>query len=79
MSPDRCVFVIRPYSILSYCHVPVRRFHSGDVLLLRGAVFYVSMSLWGVKRVDTLGLPFTAVLPAIHQVLCPYFMLHAFQ
>ena len=44
------------------------RSYSEDVLLLRGAVFYISMSLWGVKTVDTLTLPFTAVLPAIHQV-----------
>ena len=47
------------------------RAHREDVLLLRGAVFYISMSLWGVKRVDTLSLPFTAVLPAIHQVNSP--------
>ena len=50
------------------CHVSMHRSHSGNVLLLRGAVFYISMSLWGVKRVDTLGLPFTAVLPAVQQV-----------
>ena len=46
------------------------RAHADDILLLRGAVFYISMSLWGVKRVETLAMPFTAVLPAIHQV-CP--------
>lgn len=48
--------------------VYIPRFHAGDVLLLRGAVFYISMSLWGVKKVESLSLPFTAVLPAIHQV-----------
>lgn len=40
------------------------------MLLLRGGVFYISMSLWGVKKVESLSLPFTAVLPAIHQVQC---------
>lgn len=45
------------------------RVHSSNVLLLRGAVFYISMSLWGVKRVEILKLPFMSILPAIHQVL----------
>ena len=49
-------------------NVCVCRAHTDNVLLLRGAVFYVSMSLWGVKRVETLAMPFTAVLPAVHQV-----------
>ena len=43
--------------------------YSKDVLLLRGAVFYTSMSLWGVKKIDTLTLPFNSVLSAIHQVM----------
>ena len=39
-----------------------------DALLLRGAVFYVSMSMWGVRRVESLDLTFASVLPSIKQV-----------
>ena len=38
-------------------------------LLLRGAVFYISMSLWGVHRVDSLNVSITSVLPAIQEVV----------
>jgi tuberous sclerosis protein 2 len=53
--------------VYTMCSVLQDKVHGADVLLLRGAVFFISMSLWGVKKVDTLSLPFTAVLPAIHQ------------
>jgi tuberous sclerosis protein 2 len=58
---------VGPTVIYTMCSLLQDKAHSEDVLLLRGAVFYISMSLWGVKRVETLALPFTAVLPAIHQ------------
>jgi tuberous sclerosis protein 2 len=57
-----------PTVVYAMCGVLQDKAHADDVLLLRGAVFYISMSLWGVKRVETLAMPFTAVLPAIHQV-----------
>ncbi len=38
-----------------------------EALLLRGAVFYISMSMWGVRRVN-LELSFASVLPSIKQV-----------
>lgn len=40
-----------------------------NALLLRGAVFYISMSLWGVRRVDSLNISITSVLPAIQEVV----------
>ena len=54
-----------PYSLNS----PSGSRSSGqDALLLRGAVFYVSMSMWGVRRVESLDLTFASVLPSIKQV-----------
>ena len=44
------------------------RADSQDALLLRGAVFYVSMSLWGVRRVESLELSLAVVLPSIREV-----------
>nr|CAD7400169.1 unnamed protein product [Timema poppensis] len=40
-----------------------------DVHLLRGAVFYVNMALWGTKRVTTLKYTATSVLPSFLAVL----------
>lgn len=37
--------------------------------LLRGAVFYINMALWGPRRVPTLRVSFLAVLPAFLKVL----------
>ena len=47
---------------------PPPDFRSHDALLLRGAVFYISMSLWGVRKVAHLDLTFASVLPSIKQV-----------
>lgn len=40
----------------------------GDAALLRGAVFYINMALWGPRRVPTLKVSFLAVLPAFLKV-----------
>lgn len=39
-----------------------------DVRLLRGAVFYVNMGLWGTHRIPKLVCTPTSVLPSFHQV-----------
>lgn len=44
------------------------RADSQDALQLRGAVFYVSMSMWGIKRVESLELSFASVLPSLKLV-----------
>ncbi|KOB78178.1 putative tuberous sclerosis 2 isoform 3 [Operophtera brumata] len=41
----------------------------GDAGLVRGAVFYINMSLWGPRRVPTLQVSFLAVLPAFLKAL----------
>ena len=48
-------------------HPPCYRSSGQEALLLRGAVFYISMSMWGVQRVN-LDLSFASVLPSIKQV-----------
>ncbi|KAF7385574.1 hypothetical protein HZH68_014004 [Vespula germanica] len=40
-----------------------------DVRLLRGAVFYVNMGLWGTHRIPKLVCTPTSVLPSFHQAL----------
>ena len=40
----------------------------GAAGLLRGAVFYINMALWGPRRVPTLRVSFLAVLPAFLKV-----------
>lgn len=39
-----------------------------DVRLLRGAVFYVNMGLWGAHRIPKLECTPTSVLPSFYQV-----------
>ena len=46
----------------------VCRQHWSNPFLLRGGVFYISMSLWGVQRVETLQISFSSVLPTIREV-----------
>ena len=55
--------------LLINCLTPPPLHRSQDALLLRGAVFFVSMSLWGVRKVKHLDLTFASVLPSIKQVL----------
>lgn len=39
-----------------------------DVKLLRGAVFYINMGLWGTHRISKLKVTATSVLPSFYQV-----------
>lgn len=39
-----------------------------DASLLRGAIFFIGMALWGSQRVDTLQVSATAVLPSFKTV-----------
>lgn len=41
---------------------------AADAGLVRGAVFYISMALWGPRRVPTLHVSYLAVLPAFLKV-----------
>lgn len=40
-----------------------------DAGLVRGAVFYINMALWGPQRVPALRVSFLAVLPALLQAV----------
>lgn len=42
--------------------------HQDDIKLLRGAVFYISMGLFGNKSIPALKCNYTAVLPSLLQV-----------
>ena len=50
------------YYITSY------RSNESDPMLLRGAVFYIAMSLWGPFKVKSLKHSFGSVLPSLRQV-----------
>ena len=52
----------------STCFVFVFSGNSSDVLLLRGAVFFIGMCLWGSQRVTTLKHSHSTVLPSMLQV-----------
>ena len=59
---------VGPYSLAADCFPSGPRSGGQDALLLRGAVFYISMSMWGIRRVESLDLTFASVLPSIKQV-----------
>ena len=44
------------------------RSNEADPMLLRGAVFYIAMSLWGPFKVKSLKHSFGSVLPSLRQV-----------
>lgn len=44
------------------------RVYSEDAALLRGAVFFVGMALWGAHRLPALKNSPTLVLPSFHKV-----------
>jgi len=55
-------------AIYTMCILIQERSGGQDALLLRGAVFYISMSMWGIRRVESLDLTFASVLPSIKHV-----------
>ncbi|XP_066292479.1 tuberin-like isoform X2 [Branchiostoma lanceolatum] len=56
-------------SIYTMCTILQDSHNRSDHQLLRGAVFYVGMSLWGAGRVNSLRLTPTSVLPSFLQAL----------
>ncbi|XP_067138379.1 tuberin [Centruroides vittatus] len=60
------------YSIYTMCKALQDISNYDDPTLLRGTIFFVSMSLWGNKRVQSLENTMSAVLPSFLMVLdCP--------
>lgn len=58
-----CTYRISVVVMVSYY-----RSNESDPMLLRGAVFYVAMSLWGPFKVKSLKHSFGSVLPSLRQV-----------
>lgn len=60
-------------AIYTLCTVLQERKHWNNPLVLRGAVFYISMSLWGVRKIESLQVSFGSVLPSFRVVSeCPH-------
>lgn len=51
--------------------VELLRESAAEAGLARGCVFYISMALWGPRRVPTLRVSYLAVLPALMKVRPP--------
>ncbi|XP_043945122.1 tuberin isoform X2 [Protopterus annectens] len=59
-------------AIYEMCHIMEERNYMDDSPLLRGAVFFVGMALWGAHRVNYLKNTPTSVLPSFLKALtCP--------
>ncbi|KAK2584988.1 hypothetical protein KPH14_008518 [Odynerus spinipes] len=56
-------------ALYTMCHLLQDINFQRDVRLLRGAVFYVNMGLWGTHRIPKLVCTPTSVLPSFHQAL----------
>ncbi|KAH9503979.1 Tuberous sclerosis 2-like protein [Bulinus truncatus] len=56
-------------AICTMCSMLQDKSQPVDVLLLRGAIFFTGMALWGSRRVTTLKHTFTSVLPSFLQAL----------
>ncbi|XP_022103490.1 tuberin-like [Acanthaster planci] len=56
-------------AIYTMCTIMENGQNQGDVILLRGAVFYVGMARWGSMRVASLKHNFTSVLPSFLKAL----------
>ncbi|XP_064629998.1 tuberin-like isoform X3 [Lineus longissimus] len=55
--------------IYTMCRILQNRENASDYRLLRGAVFFIGMAMWGSKRVSTLKHPHSTVLPCFLQAL----------
>ena len=53
------------------------RRHPVDILLLRGAIFFTGMALWGSRKVSTLKHSPSSVLPSFYQV-CEAYSMHTY-
>ncbi|KAL1004888.1 hypothetical protein UPYG_G00051850 [Umbra pygmaea] len=59
-------------AIYTMCRIMEERVHMEDAPLLRGAVFFVGMALWGAHRLPTLKNTPTLVLPSFYKAMsCP--------
>uniref|UniRef100_A0A2K5K259 Rap-GAP domain-containing protein n=1 Tax=Colobus angolensis palliatus TaxID=336983 RepID=A0A2K5K259_COLAP len=59
-------------AIYNMCHLMEDRAYMEDAPLLRGAVFFVGMALWGAHRLYSLRNSPTSVLPSFYQAMaCP--------
>uniref|UniRef100_A0A1X7VTP7 Rap-GAP domain-containing protein n=1 Tax=Amphimedon queenslandica TaxID=400682 RepID=A0A1X7VTP7_AMPQE len=60
-------------AIFCLCSILQDRTNWSYPLILRGAVFYISMSLWGSRKVETLKVSFGSVLPSMKEASrCPH-------
>lgn len=55
-------------AIYTMCRLLQDQRNLQKIVLLRGAVFYIGMGLWGHKRVDSLKNSAVSVLPSFKQV-----------
>uniref|UniRef100_A0A3B3REN6 Tuberin n=1 Tax=Paramormyrops kingsleyae TaxID=1676925 RepID=A0A3B3REN6_9TELE len=56
-------------AIYTMCHIMEERAYMEDAALLRGAVFFVGMALWGAHRLATLKNTPTLVLPSFFKAM----------
>ncbi|XP_051559030.1 tuberin-like isoform X1 [Myxocyprinus asiaticus] len=56
-------------AIYTMCHIMEERVYSDDAALLRGAVFFVGMALWGAHRLSALKNTPTLVLPSFYKAM----------
>ncbi|KAA0721866.1 Tuberin Tuberous sclerosis 2 protein -like protein [Triplophysa tibetana] len=56
-------------AIYTMCRIMEERVYSEDAALLRGAVFFVGMALWGAHRLTALKNTPTLVLPSFHKAM----------
>ncbi|XP_032872681.1 tuberin isoform X3 [Amblyraja radiata] len=56
-------------AIYTMCRIMEDRMHMDDAALLRGAVFFVGMALWGAHRLITLKSTPTSVLPSFYKAM----------
>ncbi|CAL1542795.1 unnamed protein product [Lymnaea stagnalis] len=57
-------------AIFTMCSILQNKKQPVDVLLLRGAIFFTGMALWGSRRVPTLKYTHASILPSFSQALC---------
>ncbi|XP_078096800.1 tuberin isoform X2 [Mustelus asterias] len=56
-------------AIYTMCRIMEDKVHTDDAALLRGAVFFVGMALWGAHRLFTLKSTPTSVLPSFYKAM----------
>ena len=59
-------------SVYTLCRLMQNEEFQTDLLLIRGAVFFIGMALWGSQRIPTLKHTPISVLPSFLQALSEY-------